>query len=87
MAITNRQFRLAARPVGLPTAQDWQFTETPVGEPQVVHPRSASLSLATGRIAETDLSEASRSRLDVSGLRVFEQCELQSPQGLFKPER
>ena len=30
---TNHQVRLAARPVGLPTATDWQFTEEPVGEP------------------------------------------------------
>ena len=51
-----------------------------MGEPQIVHPRAASLSLATGRIAETDLAEAARSRLDVPGLGVVEQCELQSPQ-------
>jgi hypothetical protein len=29
-----------------------------MGEPQVVHPRAASLPLAAGRSAETDLSEA-----------------------------
>ena len=29
----NRQFRLAARPVGLPKPADWQFTTEPVGEP------------------------------------------------------
>jgi NADPH-dependent curcumin reductase CurA len=30
---TNRQVRLAARPVGLPTMANWQFTEEPVGAP------------------------------------------------------
>ena len=30
---TNHQVRLAARPSGLPTAGDWQFTEEPVGAP------------------------------------------------------
>ncbi len=29
----NHQCRLAARPVGLPTAANWQFTEEPVAEP------------------------------------------------------
>jgi NADPH-dependent curcumin reductase len=29
----NHQIRLAARPVGLPKRSDWQFTETPVPEP------------------------------------------------------
>jgi len=29
----NRQFRLAARPVGLPKASDWQLTTEPVAEP------------------------------------------------------
>jgi NADPH-dependent curcumin reductase len=29
----NHQVRLAARPVGLPKASDWEFTEEPVGEP------------------------------------------------------
>jgi NADPH-dependent curcumin reductase len=29
----NRQFRLAARPVGLPKASDWRFTTEPVAEP------------------------------------------------------
>ena len=32
-AATNHQVRLAARPVGLPTAADWQFTAEPVAEP------------------------------------------------------
>ncbi len=32
-SITNHQVRLAARPVGLPTAADWQHTEEPVAEP------------------------------------------------------
>jgi hypothetical protein len=31
--LTNHQVRLAARPKGLPTDADWQFTEEPVGEP------------------------------------------------------
>ena len=29
----NHQVRLASRPVGLPTAANWQFTEEPVVEP------------------------------------------------------
>jgi NADPH-dependent curcumin reductase CurA len=29
----NHQIRLAARPVGLPTRDNWQFTEEPIGEP------------------------------------------------------
>lgn len=33
MTTINRQFRLAARPVGLPKASDWQFTQEPVAEP------------------------------------------------------
>ena len=32
-AIANRQFRLAARPVGLPKASDWAVGEEPVREP------------------------------------------------------
>jgi NADPH-dependent curcumin reductase len=32
-ALTNHQLRLAARPLGLPKAADWQFTEEPVAEP------------------------------------------------------
>jgi len=32
-ATRNRQFRLAARPVGLPKASDWSVTEEPVREP------------------------------------------------------
>jgi NADPH-dependent curcumin reductase len=31
--LTNHQVRLAARPVGLPKASDWQFTEEPVVPP------------------------------------------------------
>jgi NADPH-dependent curcumin reductase CurA len=31
--LTNHQVRLAARPVGLPKASDWQHTSEPVGEP------------------------------------------------------
>lgn len=32
-AAVNRQIRLAARPLGLPKAGDWELTEEPVGEP------------------------------------------------------
>jgi NADPH-dependent curcumin reductase CurA len=32
-ALTNHQIRLAARPTGLPTRDDWRFTTEPVGEP------------------------------------------------------
>jgi NADPH-dependent curcumin reductase CurA len=31
--LINHQVRLAARPVGLPTAENWQFTEEAVAEP------------------------------------------------------
>jgi NADPH-dependent curcumin reductase CurA len=34
MSTINRQFRLAARPVGLPKPSDWTFTQEPVGEPK-----------------------------------------------------
>jgi NADPH-dependent curcumin reductase len=33
MDLVNRQFRLAARPVGLPKPGDWQYTEEPIPEP------------------------------------------------------
>jgi NADPH-dependent curcumin reductase len=33
MDLVNHQFRLAARPVGLPKASDWSYTEEPVREP------------------------------------------------------
>ena len=33
MAQTNRQYRLAARPAGLPKASDWNFTTENAGEP------------------------------------------------------
>lgn len=33
MTLANRQFRLAARPVGLPKATDWNFTTEPVADP------------------------------------------------------
>ena len=32
-SLVNHQVRLAARPVGLPTPADWQFTDEPVAEP------------------------------------------------------
>ena len=32
-ATTNRQFRLAARPVGLPKSSDWSFVDEPVAAP------------------------------------------------------
>ena len=33
MDVVNHQFQLAARPVGLPKASDWSYTEEPVAEP------------------------------------------------------
>jgi NADPH-dependent curcumin reductase len=33
MNLTNHQFRLAARPVGLPKRSDWNYTEEPVPDP------------------------------------------------------
>jgi NADPH-dependent curcumin reductase CurA len=33
MNLTNHQFRLAARPVGLPKHSDWNYTEEPVRDP------------------------------------------------------
>jgi len=33
MAITNHQFRLAARPVGMPKSTDWNYTQEPVRDP------------------------------------------------------
>jgi NADPH-dependent curcumin reductase CurA len=33
MNLTNRQFRLAARPQGLPKRSDWNYTEEPVRDP------------------------------------------------------
>ena len=33
-SLTNHQIRLAARPSGLPTRADWQFTDEPVVQPQ-----------------------------------------------------
>ena len=33
MPLTNRQLRLAARPVGVPKKTDWSYTEEPVGDP------------------------------------------------------
>ena len=32
-ALINQQYRLAARPVGLPVDSDWHFTTEPVREP------------------------------------------------------
>ena len=34
IALRNHQIRLAARPVGLPTRADWNFTAEPVAEPE-----------------------------------------------------
>ena len=34
MTLVNTQCRLAARPVGLPKATDWTFTEEPVPDPR-----------------------------------------------------
>ena len=33
MPLSNRQYRLAGRPVGLPKHSDWKFTTEPVAEP------------------------------------------------------
>jgi NADPH-dependent curcumin reductase len=33
MSVVNHQFRLAARPVGMPKRSDWSYTEEPVREP------------------------------------------------------
>jgi NADPH-dependent curcumin reductase CurA len=33
MSLTNHQFRLAARPIGMPKRTDWSYTEEPVREP------------------------------------------------------
>jgi len=33
MTLVNHQFRLAARPVGMPKRSDWTYTEEPVGQP------------------------------------------------------
>jgi NADPH-dependent curcumin reductase CurA len=33
MELVNHQYRLAARPVGLPTPDDWSYVEEPAGEP------------------------------------------------------
>src|SRR5258708_24864654 len=33
MPLTNHQFRLAARPVGLPKRSDWNYVEEPVSDP------------------------------------------------------
>ena len=33
MALQNKQYRLAARPVGLPKKSDWNFTTEPVADP------------------------------------------------------
>jgi NADPH-dependent curcumin reductase CurA len=33
MDAVNHAFRLASRPVGLPTRENWEYTENPVGEP------------------------------------------------------
>ncbi|CAN5610973.1 hypothetical protein BH10PLA2_BH10PLA2_12590 [soil metagenome] len=34
MSPIHHQYRLAARPVGLPKASDWSFTEEPIGVPK-----------------------------------------------------
>jgi NADPH-dependent curcumin reductase CurA len=46
-SLTNHQIRLASRPVGLPTRDNWSFTEEPVAEPGPggVLVRNLSLSL------------------------------------------
>ena len=46
-ATTNRQYRLARRPNGMPVREDWNFTSEPVGEPEEggVLVRTLALSL------------------------------------------
>ena len=48
--LTNQQIRLKARPVGLPTLQDWEFTQEPVSPPDeggvLVKTRALSLDPA-----------------------------------------
>jgi NADPH-dependent curcumin reductase CurA len=46
-ATTNRHYRLARRPSGLPVREDWSFTSEPVGEPEEggVLVRTLALSL------------------------------------------
>ena len=46
-ATTNRQYRLARRPSGMPVREDWSFTSEPVGEPEEggVLVRTLALSL------------------------------------------
>lgn len=34
MALTNRKFLLAARPIGMPKPSDWTFTEEPIRDPK-----------------------------------------------------
>ena len=33
VTLVNHQFRLAARPIGMPKRSDWSYTEEPVREP------------------------------------------------------
>ena len=46
-ATTNRQYRLARRPSGMPVHEDWSFTTEPVGQPEEggVLVRTLALSL------------------------------------------
>ena len=57
----NRQFRLAARPVGLPKPADWTFTEEPVPDAaEGTLRRQGALRLARSRDARLDERRASR---------------------------
>ena len=48
MSAINHQFRLAARPAGLPKRSDWNYTEEPVRDPR---PKPAKRNKGTKQIA------------------------------------
>ena len=50
----NHQFRLAARPTGLPKPSDWEYTEEPVGEPGEGQVLASPLPLARPGDAQLD---------------------------------
>ena len=68
MSFTNHQFRLAGRPVGLPTRADWNYTEEPVGEPAEgeVLVKVLYLSLDPRRAAGSAKADRTSSRLKLA---------------------
>jgi hypothetical protein len=56
-----------------------------MGQSEIMHPRSASLALATARIAETDLSETGGRRLDVAGFGVSSSSSCSPLKGSSSP--